>query len=373
MFSLVLLALLSVPLTNESDENPIAIRHDRPDSAYIALGAQFPSVGKVGRSGGDGTLIAPTWVLTAAHVAAGMTRRTNGRFQVLFGDEVYDVAQVIVHPDFEPMGPHDIALVRLASPAEGITPAKLYTDTDEQGQSIILVGHGYTKMGTGGEWKEDRIKRGATNTIDGVNAEHIRFTFNAPPEATELEGTAGPGDSGGPAFIMHDGTPYVAGVSSVGEPGNNGPGTYGAREHYARVSSYHAWIKQMMMNPPAERLVNVATESARRDRDGQAIAVEGSPEGMALPEGIVDVFGLLFREQGDRIQMVGRIDELVPDALTALQLRPPAQLQTINGKRIASAADVQEALASIKAGENVTLVFLHQGDAKEITLKKPEF
>lgn len=374
MLNLVFVLVLTSPFVFDSDPSPIVIRHDQPDSAYIALGAQFPAVGKVGRSGGDGTLIAPTWVLTAAHVADGMARRTNGRFQVLFGEDekAYDVAQVIVHPGFAPMGPHDIALVRLAEPVSDITPAKLYAETDEQGQMIVLVGHGYTKTGRGREWIEDRIKRGATNTVNAVSPEHIGFTFDAPPEATDLEGTAGPGDSGGPAFILQDDVPYVAGVSSLGEPGENGPGTYGAREHYVRVSSYIDWIEEMMTHPPAERLVNVRTQQSRQG-PGQAIAVEGGPGGIALPEGVVDVFGLLFHEQGEGVQMVGRIDEIVPSALNALQLRPPAQLQAINETRITSTADVQAVWLAIQPGGDVTLTFLHQSQKKEITLKKPAF
>ena len=61
---------------------PIAIRHDVSDARYLELGAAYASVVRVGANGGDGTLIAPDWVLTAAHVAAGMARRGGGSFQV---------------------------------------------------------------------------------------------------------------------------------------------------------------------------------------------------------------------------------------------------------------------------------------------------
>ncbi len=51
----------------------IVIRDDRPDDRYRRLGERFPAVAKVGRAG-DGTLIDPEWVLTAAHVTAASMR-----------------------------------------------------------------------------------------------------------------------------------------------------------------------------------------------------------------------------------------------------------------------------------------------------------
>jgi len=70
---LVLCVCTSVPLASG-----IIIRDDRPDSKYIALGAQFPAECSVGRAG-EGTLIAPQWVLTAAHVAKGSSSSRIGR------------------------------------------------------------------------------------------------------------------------------------------------------------------------------------------------------------------------------------------------------------------------------------------------------
>ena len=149
----------------------IAIRHDVDDHKYLELGEVYPSVVRVGENGGDGTLIDPSWVLTAAHVAAGMTRRTNGNLKVFTDDhpEGIAVAQVIIHPDFIDMGPHDIALVRLTEPVTTIKPAGLYRDLDELNQPIVIVGHGDTKNGKGGPWKADGLRRGATNIIDAVN------------------------------------------------------------------------------------------------------------------------------------------------------------------------------------------------------------
>lgn len=73
----------------------IVIRHDRADSLYRSLGERFPMVGRIGRRG-DGTLIAPRWVLTAAHVALGADR---AGVTVRFGGRAYHIAQVVIHPE----------------------------------------------------------------------------------------------------------------------------------------------------------------------------------------------------------------------------------------------------------------------------------
>lgn len=73
----------------------IVIRHDRDDALYKALAAKYKAVGQVGR-GGEGVLIRPLWVLTAAHVAESL-----GPFarHVTFGDERYEIVKVVLHPE----------------------------------------------------------------------------------------------------------------------------------------------------------------------------------------------------------------------------------------------------------------------------------
>ena len=65
----------------------IVIRHDRDDADYRALGEKFTAVCAV-IPDGEGTLVAPRWVLTAAHVAQGVRRDRGG---VQFGAVVYEM------------------------------------------------------------------------------------------------------------------------------------------------------------------------------------------------------------------------------------------------------------------------------------------
>lgn len=74
----------------------IVIRHDRDDALYKALGAGYKAVGQVG-TGGEGVLIRPQWVLTAAHV--GEDLGPFGRY-VSFGEERYEVLKVVLHPEW---------------------------------------------------------------------------------------------------------------------------------------------------------------------------------------------------------------------------------------------------------------------------------
>jgi hypothetical protein len=240
-----LAAFLSVAAFGADAASAILIRHDREDAKYRALGDRYAAVGRLGRAGA-GTLVAASWVITAAHVAVGMRRDTP--FEI--GGEAYPIVARVPHPRWTEMGPHDIALVQLERPVTGITSMALYAGRDEEGKDVVFVGFGGTGTGLSGpRSEEDGAKRGATNRVDRATENWIEFTFDAPPGGTDLEGISGPGDSGGPAIIEVSGVPHVAGVSIWGQPGARGRGTYGAREGYTRVSSYVTWIGETLRTP----------------------------------------------------------------------------------------------------------------------------
>ena len=240
------LGLLSAGPWRGHPDRRMVIRDDRPDSLYLALGARFPAVAQIGRAG-DGTLIADRWVLTAGHVAAGID---PARAKVSIGGRAYAIRRAIVHPQWVEMGPHDIGLLELAEPVTGVTALALYQGRDEVGQLATLVGHGDTRTGRGGPWISDGRARGAVSRVVGVDGGRLIFRFDAPPKGEELAGAPGRGDSGGPALLRQGSTIYVAGISSAGYDGANGPGTYGAVDHFTRVSDYLAWIRKTIASPP---------------------------------------------------------------------------------------------------------------------------
>jgi CubicO group peptidase (beta-lactamase class C family) len=250
------IAMLVAVLAAQADGG-IVIRHDREDARYLELGARFPAVGLVGRDGG--TLIAPQWVMTAAHVAQSAQR--HGR-KVRLAEVDYAIDQVFTHPDWREQGPHDLALIKLTAPVKGVTPIDIYSGHNEAGKIATFVGQGGTGTGLTGPTREDGKKRGATNKIDSADQDWLHFTFDDPATATDLEGISGPGDSGGPALIEMDGTFYLAGVSVWGMPGKNGRGTYGAKEGYTRVSTHDKWIEAILAGKKAASSATASAQSS---------------------------------------------------------------------------------------------------------------
>lgn len=257
----LLLVLLACGMTAAPNAYGIVTRHDRDDASYRALAARYPAALSL-KPDGVVTLIAPHFVLTAAHVAQGTMQRNP--HVVVDGTKV-DVARVYFPPSWSGRGPHDIALLRLAQPITSISPVALYRKKEETGEIVTFVGTGDTGTGKTGPHTMDGIMRAATNRVDSSDKEWIFFTFNEGESATELEGVSGPGDSGGPAFIEYDGKLFLAGVSSHSRNGK--PGRYGTVEGYTRVSSYADWVDAIISGEseepgvvPGESRTNAAPE-----------------------------------------------------------------------------------------------------------------
>jgi hypothetical protein len=208
-------------------------RHDRPDSDVLVDEAHWAAVVTFFDGDGAGTLVAAKWILTAAHTAANIP--PEHRFPA--GGNTPRALRVIEHPG-EGI---DLALVELDEPVAGVTPVALYTDHDELGHEVVLLGRGDSGTGRDGVQGQDQRLRRVTNRIDDVDDRWLRFRFDAPPDGTHLEGVGGEGDSGGPALIVAADQLRIAGVSSWQD--HDGPlSTYGCVEYYARVSTQAEWI-----------------------------------------------------------------------------------------------------------------------------------
>jgi hypothetical protein len=239
----VLAVLLAAPTS------AIIIRHDRADALYVQLAESLAGLCHLnlqvgsGPPDGEGVLIDPCWVLTAAHVAVeirpghGLTVVGHGITADVAADEVF------VHPERE-QGPHDIALVRLERPVTELDPVPIYRRQDEAGMPILIGGRGDFGTGETGPTTNDGQLRAATNRVDEAMGQFLVFRFDGPDRATELEGISGPGDSGGPAFFIDGDEKSVVGISSGQDTEETGgrEGVYGVVEYYARVSFYLDWI-----------------------------------------------------------------------------------------------------------------------------------
>jgi len=231
---------------------------------HIDYGAQFTSVGRVdGHFSGSGVLIAPNWVLTAAHVA---DFSDPDEIEFTVGGQVYHSAEVILHPDYVTFSSNheaDIALVRLETPIGDITPATMW----RFGQATDLIGRtaGWVGFGQGGDGLTGATgsygKRGFTNVIDytgdqiGVTAGAFVSDFDridgsenlsehSDPNPTALEGNVTPFDSGGGVFTQVDNLDYLVGVISFrGVVDGSHNSDYGDLSGAINLHGYLDWIE----------------------------------------------------------------------------------------------------------------------------------
>jgi hypothetical protein len=173
-------------------------RHDVQPSNFLADEAAWPSVVTFFGGDGGGTLVAPSWILTASHTA----RNIPPGHAVPVGGKQFRIEDIVHHggsPGIENSNP-DLALVRLTAPVTDVRPLDLNDEVDELGREVLLLGRGDFGNGLVGPIATDARLRRGTNRIDAVDHRWIKFRFDAPPAGTALESVCGSGDSGGRRF-----------------------------------------------------------------------------------------------------------------------------------------------------------------------------
>ena len=245
---------------------PIVVRHDKPDNEFLVHQKEFPNVVQLNLKDAtgivqmEGTFIRKDWIITAAHGLNSVDENQN----IKLFDSLYNIKEIAVYPEFEGFE-HDIALIQIDREVSTIYPTPLYKETNELNQLVTIVGRGWSGTGKTGLIRNDQKFRRATNKIDSVSTNWIKFRFDEPenPNATEFEGISGSGDSGGPAFITYNGQSFLAGVSSnqLNEQIGIKEGHYGVIEYYTKVSFYVDWIENVINGKQKENAIVPNTEN----------------------------------------------------------------------------------------------------------------
>jgi hypothetical protein len=226
-------ALVSLPLPACA----ILIRPDRDDAEYLELATRYAASIAL-PAGGEGVLIAPRWVLTAAHRAKALQEMKPAP-KLALGGRDHDIEAVHLHPEWKSGEANDIALVLLRKDVTGVEPTPIYRASDESGKGVVIVGHGESGKIGASMMARDGRKRAAINTVDRFAPRTLGLRIKPAEEASDLQGTAAPGDSGGPAIVETKDGLFVAGV---------GHGSEGEWETYARVSAFASWIDAVMLD-----------------------------------------------------------------------------------------------------------------------------
>ena len=196
----------------------LLIRADRDDAEYLELASHYSSSVRLSAQGGEGVLIAPRWVLTSAERAKSASRLRIG---------ARDYAVQSTHTE----GQSGIALLLLREPVADIEPHPVYRGREEAGKGVVVAGHG-----------GDGRRRAGITTIESLTARAFELRIKKGDEASDLQGSLTPAETGAPAYLKVDDEHFVAGVATaVGE----------GRETYARVSALVEWIDDTMFKAAA--------------------------------------------------------------------------------------------------------------------------
>lgn len=211
-----------------------------------------------------GSLIASTWVLTAAHCLAGAPNpRVFAGITNLAersGDNEIPVVRTVIHPNYDANEyTSDLALIELArpiTPSETLRIIALPTSQDPQtwppaGTPAQVSGWGATSFGGG---SVPDLRQATVQVLVGpAGGTCGSYGTGYDVQASICAGTPQggvdtcQGDSGGPLVIDVAGTPTLAGVTSVGNDCAQAayPGIY------SRLTTYLDWVRSLVPVPAA--------------------------------------------------------------------------------------------------------------------------
>ncbi len=108
-----------------------------------------------------GSLVAPDWVLTAAHCVVNAQGQANAPSSIgavvvndlsVPGTSTTEVSRtvlrIVLHPRYNAQSQaNDIAMLQLTAPVNGVTPVALATTSPRSGTTVTVAGFGTTAQG----------------------------------------------------------------------------------------------------------------------------------------------------------------------------------------------------------------------------------
>ncbi len=253
------------------------LRHDVPRDEFVALGAQpaFRSVVAItrARSGqstasviGSAVLVAPRWVLTAAHVVDALD---SASYRVTLDGDTVLIDSLVRHPQYHATKDSlyvDLALLHLvrALPREAV--ASLSTRRVTSGTAIVSVGYGRMAAANDPSATNSGSRHAFQNVIDTLGAGNAPRSFigsdldhpmdstmstTGSPQAMSLEGNINGGDSGGGLFVSDAGRWRLAGIAAMSSYDRERLeafsrfGFYGSLSFWTRLDNQLSWIRSI--------------------------------------------------------------------------------------------------------------------------------
>lgn len=267
--SAALLGALILPLTSHAIVGGAGIDPNTASSPWAGVGSVQIGSGRV-----TGALIAPGYVLTAAHAVYGQSA-ANVSF-ILSAGATYTVAasQIFIDPGYvstpgaDGTVHNDLAIIRLDGTAPaGVPYYNLYAGTLNAHDVLTFVGFaGTPDVKRTGENRADYFLSGPSGNAevylfdyDGPDFSSNRIGPNVPINGTlgaNREASLSGGDSGSPAFFLDpaDGTWKLAAVNTFVATFSNPPDAfgYGSGGGGQVLSAYADWINSVITTPVPE-------------------------------------------------------------------------------------------------------------------------